>query len=153
MDINFSKENSRRFFKLPTELRRCVECKERGQMKCRYCIAECPEILAIRIQDTQGSRDTVEILESFMVFEGKFYMEEKLIELYIGMEKKRKRVEYKFVAGVLNTAKGERGFHSVEVSQINGRWCQISDEYCSEISYGWVNSHPKMLFYQRCNSS
>jgi len=65
------------------------------------------------------------------------------------VKKKKKRVEYRFVAGVLNTAKGERGHHSVEVSQIDGKWYQISDESCWEISNGRVNYHPKILFYQR----
>lgn len=72
MDIHFLKDKSRTFFKKPTELRRCTQCNARGELKCRYNLTEAPEILAIRIQDTRGSMDTVKILESFVIFEGKF---------------------------------------------------------------------------------
>ena len=53
------------------------------------------------------------------------------------------------MAGVLNTSKGERGFHSVEVSKIEERWHRISDNCCYDISYGGIDDHPKLLFYQR----
>ena len=58
-------------------------------------------------------------------------------------------MRYEFVAGVWNSSKGERGFHSVEVSKIEERWHRISDNCCYDISYKGINDHPKLLFYQR----
>jgi len=145
-DLDFKTENKKNFFQSISELRVCWSCRKRGAFICRYDITEFPEILVIKVHETTNCEEKAKVIP-LIEFETNNFG--KIFQRFFFVIFKGK-VRYELLSSVVNELRGERGYHSMELSSQKENYFLVDDHReVVKVKLEDFKPEPKLLFYKK----
>ena len=148
-DMNFNKGNSGNFFQSMSELRVCWNCREKSGFVCQYEVTEFPEILVVKVHETVNCEEKVKVLPT-VEFDRKTLGNIFEIFALIIFKGGNQKVRFGLVSAVVNELRGEKGYHSMELSYQKGSYFLVDDHReVVKVKLEDMKPEPKLLFYKK----